>query len=56
MEATSRLQVAPEPELMLPGTGEDDPRHVPIRAVPIAVALSLPLWALLGLVARWLLG
>jgi hypothetical protein len=52
MEATSHLQMAPEPELMIPGTGEDDPRHIPIRAVPIAVALSLSLWALLGLIAR----
>jgi hypothetical protein len=56
MEATSRLQVGPEPGPMIRGTGEDDPQYVSIRAVPIVVALSLPLWALLGLVARWLLG
>jgi hypothetical protein len=39
----------------LPGRG-DDLRHTAISAVPTAAALSLPLWALLGLVARWLLG
>jgi hypothetical protein len=56
MQATSRPRPGPEPGRGACRAGEDDLRHAAISAVPTAAALSLPLWALLGLVARWLLG
>jgi hypothetical protein len=56
MQATSHLRSAPEPGCLLCRAGEDDPCHATIQAVPTAAVLSLPFWALLGLVVRWLLG
>jgi hypothetical protein len=56
MQATSRPRPVPGPGREACRAGEDDLRHAAISAVPTAAALSLPLWALLGLVARWLLG
>jgi hypothetical protein len=56
MQVTSRPRPVPEPRREAYRAGEDGLRHAAISAVPTAAALSLPLWALLGLVARWLLG
>ena len=56
MESTSRLRPVPEPGLAIRGTGEDDPPHTLLLAVPMAVVLSLPLWALLWAVASRLFG
>ena len=56
MQATSRPRPVPEPGREAGRAGEDDLRHATISAVPTAVALSLLLWALLGLVVQRLLG
>ena len=50
MQATSRPRPVPEPGHEACRAGEDDLRHDTISAVPTAAALSLLLWALLGLV------
>jgi hypothetical protein len=56
MQAMSRPRLVPGPGREACQAGEEDPCHAAISAVPTAAALSLPLWALLGLAAQWLLG
>ena len=56
MQAMSRPGPVPEPGREACQAGEDDLRHATISAVPTVAALSLLLWALLGLIVQRLLG